>query len=238
MDQNQTGLIWNKYLTQLLFCYFAICILRYFHKTINWEFKVMDVGANNGINGVLQIIYYWSSIIEIDFFHQTGQWEEHGSMLHCWHSKSSPTQSTPPNWGGGLSHLLDLVWSPPPHSAVHGPHSSQSLNPPSTVSKIRQHVIWNTGLIYVKEELFTRKCIIEQCVIYLDRDRYHILGFQNLYQMDMESLHFWVGCNYGSLIVYQHLHRLQNIHSSHPIQTIRNFWYLDLKHTVIKNLSV
>ena len=28
----------------------------------------MYAGANSGINGVLQIIYYWSSILEIDFF--------------------------------------------------------------------------------------------------------------------------------------------------------------------------
>merc|ERR1712038_632581 len=69
----------------------------------------------------------WSLLVASHAGHVDGQ----GSKLQRWHSVKSPSHSNPPNWGTGLSHLLDLVWSPPPHSAVHGPHSSQSLNPPS-----------------------------------------------------------------------------------------------------------
>ena len=61
-----------------------------------------------------------------------GHWEAHGSMLHSWHSVNSPTQSKPPNWGAGLSHLRDLVWPPPPQDTEHSVQSSHSLKAPST----------------------------------------------------------------------------------------------------------
>ena len=61
-----------------------------------------------------------------------GHCESHGSKLHLLHSVSLPSQTNPPNSGTGLSHLLDLVWSPPPQGLEHGPHSSHSPRPPST----------------------------------------------------------------------------------------------------------
>ena len=78
----------------------------------------------------------WSLLVASYAGHVDGQ----GSKLQRWHSVKSPSHSNPPNWGIGLSHLLDLVWSPPPHSAVHGPHSSQSLNPPSTKNMISNQI--------------------------------------------------------------------------------------------------
>ena len=70
-------------------------------------------------------------------------------MLQRWHSLKSPSHSEPPNSGTGLSHRLDLVWSPPPHSTVHAVHSSHSLNPPSTKSQIDKVLInLKLGIFY------------------------------------------------------------------------------------------
>lgn len=58
-----------------------------------------------------------------------------GSRLQDWHSVNLPSHGNPPYCGSGLSHLLDLVWPPPPHDTEHCDQSSQSLKPPFTVNK-------------------------------------------------------------------------------------------------------
>ena len=96
-------------------------------------------------------------------------------MLQRWHSVKSPSHSKPPNSGTGLSHLLALVWSPPPHSTVHGDHSSHSLNPPSTRIQI------NKILINFKFRIFNKvRLIIEDQLenrTYLDKGFHYIVDF-------------------------------------------------------------
>ena len=85
-------------------------------------------------------------------FYLAGQNEGQASILQAWHSVKSPTQSRPPNWGAGLSHLLDLVWPPPPQDTVHSVQSSHSLKPPSTtIIKLSTKHVYDE--IYIESEI-------------------------------------------------------------------------------------
>ena len=57
----------------------------------------------------------------------------HASVLQGWLSDPNPGQFAPPFAGAGLSHVLVLVWVPPPQSAEQVPYEPQLLQSPSTV---------------------------------------------------------------------------------------------------------
>ena len=58
----------------------------------------------------------------------------HGSGLHISESVLSPTQSSPPNSGTGLSHDLVRVVSPPPQITVQSENADHSPQSPLIVA--------------------------------------------------------------------------------------------------------
>ena len=52
-----------------------------------------------------------------------------GSVLQARVSSGSPSHAGPPSSGAGLRQVRVLVWVPPPHSAEHADHRSNSLHP-------------------------------------------------------------------------------------------------------------
>ena len=64
-------------------------------------------------------VHFWSPNILISPNSHTG----HAWLLQDCFCLDSPAQGTPPFAGRGFSHLLLLVWVPPPHSTEHSDHS-------------------------------------------------------------------------------------------------------------------
>ena len=63
-------------------------------------------------------------------------------------SIASPSQSFPPQDGGGLSQLLVLFWTPPSHSSEQFP-TVQFDQPPSTVHYIKILLIQLCIIMYI-----------------------------------------------------------------------------------------
>ena len=79
-------------------------------------------------------------------------------MLHSMVEVSGPRalQSSPPLAGGGLVHVLFLVFTPPPQLFEHSPYGPQSEYPPFTVKKRdkkkqigSRRTIWSMDYLYI-----------------------------------------------------------------------------------------
>ena len=141
-----------------------------------------------------------------------------------------PSQSSPPWDGGGLSHCLDLLFSPDPHFLVHSPYSLQSPHVPFTKALI-EYKKW------FKRHLFIWSIIRNMKIYnatnfrfyYLDRDwhcmsfcrsvcSYRILRNFDLHMIEVECHMFWSYsfrlshksyCNLHNWSILPNFHRLE-----------------------------